>query len=201
MQIILWTCKNLDNPAQFPTQIEVLIFPYNLSPKSHNAMFFFRAQIFNSITESLILKNWSSLDFGRSYESINVFVFSSFYCNMICFTPFRPLAVKSHRSLQRAFQNITAKSYPVFETAKIEIISKECVQEISSCFICFTQQMKVIINCGKSVKSKQVISLGKRISNKFFQCLQVFTTSIHTQFGGPIRGFREMGYSRKKLPG
>ena len=32
--------------------------------------------------------------------------------------------------------------------------------------------MKVIINCGKSgiLKSKQVVSLAKRISNKFFQC-------------------------------
>ena len=34
--------------------------------------------------------------------------------------------------------------------------------------------MKVIINCGKSdiLKSKQVVSLAKRISNKFFQCPQ-----------------------------
>ena len=57
---------------------------------------------------------------------------------------------------------------------KIEIKSEKCAQEISSCFICFTQQMKVIINCGKSdiLKSKQVVSLAKRISNKFFQCLQ-----------------------------
>ena len=38
----------------------------------------------------------------------------------------------------------------------------------------FTQQMKVIINCGKSdiLKSKQVVSLVKRFSNKLFQCLQ-----------------------------
>ena len=51
---------------------------------------------------------------------------------------------------------------------------EECAKEISSCFICFTQQMKVIINCGKSdiLKSKQVLSLVKWISNKFFQCLQ-----------------------------
>ena len=56
----------------------------------------------------------------------------------------------------------------------IDIKSEECAQEISSYFICFTQQMKVIINCGKSgiLKSKQVVSLAKRISNKFFQCLQ-----------------------------
>ena len=32
-----------------------------------------------------------------------------------------------------------AKSYPVFEISKIEIKSEECAQEISSCFICFTQ--------------------------------------------------------------
>ena len=66
------------------------------------------------------------------------------------------------------------KSYPVFEISKIEIKSEECAQGISSCFICFTQQMKVIINCGKSdiLNSKQVVSLAKRISYKFFQCLQ-----------------------------
>ena len=69
---------------------------------------------------------------------------------------------------------MTAKSYPVFEISKIEIKSEECAQEISSYFICFGQQMKVIINCGKSdiLKSKQVVSLVKQISNKFFQCPQ-----------------------------
>ena len=66
------------------------------------------------------------------------------------------------------------KSYPVFEISKIEIKSEECAQEISSCFICFTQQMKVVINCGKSdiLKGKLVVSLVKRFSNKFFQCLR-----------------------------
>ena len=36
------------------------------------------------------------------------------------------------------------------------------------------KSVKVIINCGKSdiLKSKQVVSLAKRISNKFFQCPQ-----------------------------
>ena len=40
--------------------------------------------------------------------------------------------------------------------------------------MCFTQQMKIIINCGKSdiLKSKQVDSLAKRIFNKFSHCLQ-----------------------------
>ena len=129
---------------------------------------FFCAQIFNSSYRKC------SSDFVRSYKSINVFVFSSFYCNMICFAPFRRLTVKSHRPRQSTIQNITAKSYPVFEISKIEIKSEECAQEISFCSICFTQQMKVIINCGKSdiLKSKQVVSLAKRISNKFFQCLQ-----------------------------
>ena len=96
------------------------------------------------------------------------------YCNMICFTPFRRLTVKSHRLRLRTIQNITAKSYPVFEISKIEIKTDECAQEISSYFICFTQQMKVIISCGKSdiLKSKQVVSLAKRIFNKFFHCLQ-----------------------------
>ena len=84
---------------------------------------------------------------------------------MICFTPFRQLTVKSHRPRQRTIQNITAKSYPVSEIPKIEIKSEECAQEISSCFIFFTQQMKVIINCGKSdiLKSKQVVSLAKNL--------------------------------------
>ena len=96
------------------------------------------------------------------------------YCNMICFTPFRRLTVKSHRLRLKTIQNITAKSYPVFEISKIEIKTDECAQEISSYFICFTQQMKVIISCGKSdiLKSKQVVSLAKRIFNKFFHCLQ-----------------------------
>ena len=44
------------------------------------------------------LEIWRSSDFVRSYESINVFVFSSFYCNMICFASFKRLAVKSLRS-------------------------------------------------------------------------------------------------------
>ena len=84
------------------------------------------------------------------------------------------LKKKSHRPRQRTIQNNTAKSYPVFEISKIETKSEECAQEISFYFICFTQQMKVIINCGKSdiLKSKQVVSLAKQISNKFFQCLQ-----------------------------
>ena len=114
------------------------------------------------------------LCFFLTYKSINVFVFSSFYCNMICFTPFRRLTGKSHRPRQRTIQNITAKSYPVFEISKIEIKSEECAQKIGSYFICFTRQMKVIISCGKSdiLKSKQVVSLAKRISNKFFQCPQ-----------------------------
>ena len=66
------------------------------------------------------------------------------------------------------------KAPPVFEISKIEIKSEECAQEIRSYFIWFTQQMKVIINCGKPdiLKSKQVVSLAKRISNKFFQCPQ-----------------------------
>ena len=66
------------------------------------------------------------------------------------------------------------KSYPVFEISKIEIKSEECAQEISSCFICFTQQMKVVINCGKSdiLKEKQVVCLVKQFSNKFSQCLR-----------------------------
>ena len=81
---------------------------------------------------------------------------------------------KITQTSKRTIQNITAKSFPVFGISKIEIKSEECAQEISSCFICFTQQMKVIINCGKSdiLKSKQVVSVAKRIPNKFFQCLQ-----------------------------
>ena len=111
----------------------------------------------------------------RSYESINVFLFSSFYYNMICCTPFRQLAVKPHLDLDKEPSRLTAKSYPVFEISKIEIKSEECAQEISSCFICFTKEiMKVVINCGKSdiLKGKQVVSLVKQFSNKFLQCLQ-----------------------------
>ena len=68
---------------------------------------------------------------------------------MTCFTPFRQLA-ENHIDLNREPSRLTVKSYPVFEISKVEIKSEECAQEISSCFICFTQQMKVVINCGKS---------------------------------------------------
>ena len=115
-------------------------FPVHFVSKiTHYAMFFFCAYIFNSsYLKSQLKKIWSSSDFVRSYKSTNVFVFSSFYCNMICFAPFRRLTVKSHRPRQRTIQNITAKSYPVFAISKIEIKSEECAQEISSCFICFS---------------------------------------------------------------
>ena len=93
---------------------------------------------------------------------------------MLCFKLFRRLSGKSHRSRLTEPSRITAKSYPVFEISKIEIKSEERAQEISSCSICFTPQMWVVINCGKSdiLKGKQVVSLVKRFSNKFFQCLQ-----------------------------
>ena len=92
---------------------------------------------------------------------------------MTCFTPFRQLA-ENHTDLNREPSRLTLKSYPVFEILKVEIKSEECAQEISSCFICFTQQMKVVVNCGKSdtLKGKHVVSLVKRLSNKFFQCLR-----------------------------
>ena len=72
---------------------------------------------------------------------------------------------------------LTAKSYPVFEISKIEIKSEECAQEISSCLICFTQQMKVIINCGKSdkLKGKQAVhSCTQRMTNQSKQNLHQY---------------------------
>ena len=61
-----------------------LNFPRDMSPKSHNAIFSAPRQFNSSYRKSL--KIWRSSDFVRSYDSIDVFVFSSFYCNMICFT-------------------------------------------------------------------------------------------------------------------
>ena len=101
----------------------------------------------------------------RSYESINVFAFSSFYCNDLFYTVQAVSRKITPSDLDREPSRLTAKSYPVFEISKIEIKSEECAQEVSSCFICFTQQMKVVINCGKSdiLKGKQVVSFNKTI--------------------------------------
>ena len=145
-----------------------------MSPKSHSMLWFSSASRYLiQVTESLSSKIWRSSDFVRSYESINVFVFSSFYCNNVLLytvqavsSKITQISIDNHLySLRKVIQS---------EISKIEIKSEECAQEISSCFICFTQDMKVVTNCRKPdiLKGKQVVSLVKRFSKKFFQCLQ-----------------------------
>ena len=103
------------------------------------------------VTESLIFKN---LEIIRFCAKLRVHKRFRIWFILLQYDLFYTVQAVSRKitpsDLDREPSRLTAKSYPVFEISKIEIKSEECAQEISSCSICVTQQMRVIINCGKS---------------------------------------------------
>ena len=126
---------------------------------------------FIQVTESLIFKNLEIIRFCAKLR-----VHKRFRIQFILLQYYLLYTVQA---VSREITQISIENHPdslrkVIQSLKFRKL--RCAQEISSCFICFTQQMKVVINCGKSdiLKGKQVpvVSLVKRFSNKFFQCLR-----------------------------
>ena len=55
-----------------------------------------------------------------------------------------------------------------------------------------------------SLKMKQIGKIAATVKNRFrsiFVCSKPKVCNEMNEFRGPIRGFRDTGYSRKKLPG
>ena len=118
----------VNNPAQCPAQSKVHL-PHNMPPNSRVIFFFLhptrkptnlKVRYLIQVTESLIFTTLeidifcavqeTSRMFLMSYESKKVFVFSSFYCNMICFTTNSVLNNNSSSHIP----SLTAYFLPVF---------------------------------------------------------------------------------------
>ena len=88
-------------------------------------------------------------------------------------TPFRRLAVKSHRFRDRESSRISLRK--VIQSLKFWKLRSKVKNVAKTQFLLhlFHTTLLVIINCGKSelLKGKQVSS-EKRFSNKLFQCFQ-----------------------------
>ena len=136
-------------------------------------MFFSAPKYFIQVTESLIFKKLEIIRFCaklRVHKRFRIqFILLQYYL-------FYTVQAVSREITQISIVNHPDSLRKVIQSLKFRKL--RCAQEISSCFICFTQQMKVAINCGKSDILK-VVSLVKRFSNKFFQCLRSSPPAPH----------------------